>query len=187
MNPRRLYRCRHDRQLAGVAAGMAEYLELDPTLVRVLWILSAFVGGVTIVLYIVLAFVMPLEPGTMPAPGSWHDAGPAGGAPPTQAAGGDPTGDASGSVEDPGAGSPPDSGPTNLAWSAPGRDQRPDSGHGGRGGLVVGVMLVVFGTIAMANMLMPGWAVTGALAPAFLVALGVALLVGSARRTAHDR
>ncbi len=62
MNPRRLYRCRHDRQLAGVASGMAEYLGLDPTVVRILWILSVFFGGFTILLYIVLAFVMPLEP-----------------------------------------------------------------------------------------------------------------------------
>ena len=62
VNPRRLYRCRHDRQLAGVAAGMAEYLDLDPTLVRILWILSVFFGGFTILLYIVLAFVIPLEP-----------------------------------------------------------------------------------------------------------------------------
>ena len=82
MNPRRLYRCRRDRQLAGVAAGMAEYLELDPTLVRILWIVSAFFGGFTILLYIILAFVMPLEPGTMPGPESWHPAGPAWGAPP---------------------------------------------------------------------------------------------------------
>src|SRR5450759_597149 len=62
MKPRRLYRCRRDRQLAGVAAGMAEYFDLDPTVVRILWILSAFVGGFTILLYIILAFVVPLAP-----------------------------------------------------------------------------------------------------------------------------
>ena len=62
MNTRRLYRSRRDRQLAGVAGGMAEYLQVDPTLVRVLWILSFLLGGVGILLYIILAFVMPLEP-----------------------------------------------------------------------------------------------------------------------------
>lgn len=67
MNPRRLYRCRHDRQLAGVAAGMAEYLEIDPTVVRILWILSALFGGVTILLYVIFAFVIPLEPTTSPS------------------------------------------------------------------------------------------------------------------------
>lgn len=146
MNPRRLYRSRRDRQLAGVAAGMAEYLEIDPTLVRILWILSAFLGGFTILLYIIFAFVIPLDPAWMPA-------------------------------------SAPDGGAETPQWTAP--DQRPRT-RGGRGGLVVGVMLIVFGTIIMANMLMPGWAVTGALAPAFLVALGIALLVGSARRSTSE-
>src|SRR5262245_28984939 len=59
---RRLYRCRENRQLAGVAAGVAEYFGLDPTLVRVLWFLSIFVGGFSILLYIGLAIIVPLEP-----------------------------------------------------------------------------------------------------------------------------
>jgi phage shock protein C len=59
----RLYRCRHDRRLSGVAAGMAEFFELDPTLVRILWFLSIFVtGGLTILLYIGLALIVPNEP-----------------------------------------------------------------------------------------------------------------------------
>jgi phage shock protein C len=59
---RRLYRCRHDRRLAGVAAGVAEFFDLDPTLVRILWFLSIFVGGLGILLYIGLAIIVPLEP-----------------------------------------------------------------------------------------------------------------------------
>ena len=59
---RRLYRCRSNRVLAGVAGGVAEYFDLDPTLVRVLWFLSVFFGGVSLVLYIGLAIIMPLEP-----------------------------------------------------------------------------------------------------------------------------
>jgi phage shock protein C len=59
---RRLYRCRHDRRLAGVAAGVAEYFDVDPTLVRVLWFLTIFLGGVGLLLYIGLAIIVPLEP-----------------------------------------------------------------------------------------------------------------------------
>jgi len=176
VNPRRLYRSRRDRQLAGVAAGMAEYLEIDPTLVRILWILSVFLGGFTILLYIILAFVIPLDPGVMPAPGSWRaDAS-----------------EASGEAQDPGAGSPPEGGAgtsqwaATPAWTAPLAGQRPDDRRGGRGSLILGVLLVVFGTIAMANLLIPGWGVGGLLGPAFLVALGVALLVGAARRPASE-
>ena len=60
---RRLYRCRHDRRLAGVSSGLAEFFDLDPTLVRLLWFLSIFfTGGLSILLYIGLAFIVPDEP-----------------------------------------------------------------------------------------------------------------------------
>ena len=59
---RRLYRCRENRVLAGVAAGVAEFFGLDPTLVRVVWFLSIFAGGFTLLLYIALIFIVPNEP-----------------------------------------------------------------------------------------------------------------------------
>ncbi|HET7726623.1 MAG TPA: PspC domain-containing protein [Candidatus Limnocylindrales bacterium] len=59
---RSLYRCRHDRKLAGVASGVAEYFDLDPTIVRVVWFLSIFFGGLGIFLYIAMALIVPLEP-----------------------------------------------------------------------------------------------------------------------------
>ena len=59
---RRLYRCRENRVLAGVAGGIAVFFDLDPTLVRVLWFISIFFGGVTLALYIGLAIITPLEP-----------------------------------------------------------------------------------------------------------------------------
>ena len=59
---RRLYRCRDNRVLAGVASGVAEFFDLDPTLVRVVWFLSIFFGGVTLLIYIGLAIIVPLEP-----------------------------------------------------------------------------------------------------------------------------
>lgn len=48
--------------IAGVAAGVAEYFGLEPTLVRVLWFVSIFFGGIGLVLYVGLAIIMPLEP-----------------------------------------------------------------------------------------------------------------------------
>ena len=59
---RRLYRCRHDRRLAGVAGGVAEFFDLDPTLVRILFFLSIFLGGMGLLLYVGLAIIVPLEP-----------------------------------------------------------------------------------------------------------------------------
>ncbi|MBC7460841.1 MAG: PspC domain-containing protein [Thermoleophilia bacterium] len=59
---RKLYRfdTRDDSMVAGVAAGMAAYLNVDVTIVRVAWIILSFLtSGVAIALYIVLAFVLP--------------------------------------------------------------------------------------------------------------------------------
>ena len=190
MNPRRLYRSRRDRQLAGVAGGMAEYLEIDPTVVRILWILSVFLGGFTILLYIIMAFVVPLEPWPASPAGPWQAPGAPGTMPPTGEAGAESateSGTATGQAGATSTGAAP-AGPAwgaNPAWAAaaPGG---PDDRRPGRGGLIIGVMLIVFGAIAMANVLLPGWAIGLALGPAFLVALGIALLVGSARRTTSE-
>jgi phage shock protein C len=67
---KRLVRPRSNRKIAGVCAGLAEYFDLDVTLVRVLWLLvtifSAIVFG--IVGYIVAWIVMPEEPETLSVP-----------------------------------------------------------------------------------------------------------------------
>ena len=164
MNPRRLTRCRHDRQLAGVAAGMAEYLDLDPTVVRILWILSAFVGGFTILLYIILAFVMPLEP-VSPESGAFASTGFGAGATGTGVAG-----EVAGE-------------PTTTAWVAPAAAGHVHRSRGdGRWGLGLGIVLVVFGSIALVGSVVPGWLAGIALGPAFVVALGVGLLFVALRR-----
>jgi phage shock protein C len=59
---RRLYRCRDNRVIAGVAGGLAEYFDVDPSLVRLFWFLSIFVGGVGVLLYIAMWVIVPLEP-----------------------------------------------------------------------------------------------------------------------------
>lgn len=60
--PERLYRSRTERVLFGVAGGMARYFRLDPSIVRLLWVLLVLAGGAGILLYIVAAFVIPEEP-----------------------------------------------------------------------------------------------------------------------------
>ncbi len=56
---KQLRRSRHDRRLAGVCAGIAEYFGWDPTLVRVAWIVLTLMGGCGILLYLILWVVMP--------------------------------------------------------------------------------------------------------------------------------
>jgi phage shock protein PspC (stress-responsive transcriptional regulator) len=64
--PLRLERSNTNRVIAGVCGGIAEYLAVDVTLVRLAFVLMAFVGGVGLLAYIVLLILMPL-PGR-PAP-----------------------------------------------------------------------------------------------------------------------
>lgn len=59
---KRLYRSRSDRRIAGVCGGIADYLAVDPTIVRIIWVLLASIGGPGVVLYIILAAVIPEEP-----------------------------------------------------------------------------------------------------------------------------
>jgi phage shock protein C len=59
---KRLYRSRADRILGGVCGGLAEYLEVDPTVVRLLWVFSFFVFGFGLLLYIVALIIVPNNP-----------------------------------------------------------------------------------------------------------------------------
>lgn len=59
---KRLQRSRTDRSVAGVAGGLAEYFEVDPTLVRILFVVFTLVGGPGLLLYIIMWIVMPEAP-----------------------------------------------------------------------------------------------------------------------------
>jgi phage shock protein C len=59
---KRLYRSREERMLGGVCGGLAEYLSVDPTLIRILFIVFAFAGGPGLLAYIIMLFVVPEEP-----------------------------------------------------------------------------------------------------------------------------
>ncbi len=59
---RRLYRSQRDRMLGGVCGGLGEYLGLDPTIIRLIFILLAMLGGHGILLYLILWLVIPPAP-----------------------------------------------------------------------------------------------------------------------------
>lgn len=63
----KLSRSRTDRILFGVCGGLAKYFNVDPTIVRVIFILLVLTPGAGVLLYIVLAILMPLEPITAAA------------------------------------------------------------------------------------------------------------------------
>ena len=60
-NVRRLYRSTDDRMIAGVCSGLAEYIDIDPTIVRLLFVLGLLAGGATFWAYLVMMLVVPEE------------------------------------------------------------------------------------------------------------------------------
>ncbi len=60
---KRLYRSRADRMIGGVCGGLGEYLNLDPTLVRLMMVLLVFAHGIGIIAYIVAWIIMPERKG----------------------------------------------------------------------------------------------------------------------------
>jgi phage shock protein C len=146
---RRLYRCRENRVLAGVASGVAEFFDLDPTLVRVLWFISILFGGIGLVVYIGMAIIVPNEPLAIDGSGVVDHAA-------TTGEGGAPL--------------------------APEGHRHATHGDG-RGTMFVGLVLILFGGLALIDTLLPSWVDAGRyLIPAFVVGLGVLLVANAVRR-----
>ncbi len=65
---KKLYRSRQDRWFAGICGGLGRYFGVDPTLIRVLFVLFALVVGGGILAYLILWLIIPLEPEAGAAP-----------------------------------------------------------------------------------------------------------------------
>ncbi|NIW48273.1 MAG: PspC domain-containing protein [Gammaproteobacteria bacterium] len=59
---KRLYRSRSERMIAGVCGGIGEYFNIDPTLVRLLFVAFTLAGGSGVLAYIIFLVVVPEEP-----------------------------------------------------------------------------------------------------------------------------
>jgi phage shock protein C len=177
----RLYRSVTDRQIAGVAGGLAAWLGADPSVVRILWVVLAIVsGGIFVVVYIVMAIVVPL------APPGWtpRQAGPASGWGPQpgwgpQAAPGAP---APGGTWTAPPGTP--GVPAGASWpsdwaSRPAAESRPPDT--GRAGIVVGVILILLGAWFLIDQYVQvNWQLAW---PVVVIVLGGLLIAGAVRRS----
>ena len=63
MEQKKLTKSSENRMICGVCAGVGEYLGIDPTVVRLAWVLLTFVGAAGIIAYIIAAIVMPTDSG----------------------------------------------------------------------------------------------------------------------------
>ena len=152
----RLYRSPTDRVIAGVAGGLAVWLNLDPSLVRVAWVLLAILsGGIFVLVYIVMMIVVPLPPpGWLPqprAPGQWTGWSPSQPGPGAVPGWDSATAPSAGEPPQPGT-TPPPAGWTSqpaAGWTSqpPAWTPQPGAHQAGPGsaGIVVGAVLVLVG------------------------------------------
>ena len=66
MNGRKLYKIEHGKTVAGVCAGIAKFLNIDVTIIRLAWVLFTLAGGCGLIAYIIAALVMPNEEDVIP-------------------------------------------------------------------------------------------------------------------------
>ena len=153
----RLARSRGDRMIAGVAAGVARYLNIDPTIVRLAFVLLAL-SGPGFLFYPLLWLVMPEEPAATPGqPGGQVFVA---------------TGETQRLRLDPMTGAPGEPElevPINNVGGAPA-----GAPQAGRGGKLLGYMLLGLGAFITLQMIWPG--VAGLLFPAALIGAGFWLL-----------
>jgi len=62
MERKRLYRNVNDKMLCGVCSGLADYFNIDPTLVRLAWVVFCALGGSGLLAYIIMALIIPRQP-----------------------------------------------------------------------------------------------------------------------------
>ncbi len=171
----RLYRSRDDRMLAGVAGGLAELWDADPSVVRILWaVLVVLTGGIALVVYIVMAIVVPEEGAVGPGRGFAPSDAPPSGAPPN--------------------GTPPSGSPPSVAdWRSQRSAEREarrearrarratGAGSGGSASIVVGALLVILGAFFLVREYLPSidfdwvW-------PSALVLLGLLVIFNAVGR-----
>ena len=61
MNGKKLYRSDENKMLAGVCGGIAEYFGVDPTLIRLAWVVFSLLGGCGLLAYILAAIIIPRD------------------------------------------------------------------------------------------------------------------------------
>lgn len=197
MGTERLYRSRMERMVAGVAGGLSLYFGIDPTIIRLFFVLAAiFSGGLAILAYLALWVFVPEEPYSFGAPPPFGEAPSFSGAPASTSAA---TGAAEGTGQSSGFGGTSEPagvggrGPSEAGnpFSSPGSfgstdpfgspgpfgSRRFRGEFGRRRGSGFGWALVILGALILAsNLHLLSWLSMGVVWPLFLIGAGVLLL-----------
>lgn len=182
----RLYRSPDDRVIAGVAGGLATWLKIDPSLVRIAWVLLAiFTGGIFVLVYFVMMIVVPLPPAGW-VPQAQGTATP--GAVPGWSAGATPSSGPGPTPWGPGAapaGSPPPSwgqptSATGTPGPAPASPPAWNPAVAGNAGIVGGAILIILGVWFLVDQYIHiNWELVW---PVVVIVLGAVMIGVAARR-----
>ncbi|MDI7246837.1 MAG: PspC domain-containing protein [Bacillota bacterium] len=161
---RRLYRSKRECIIGGVAGGLAEYFDIDPTIIRILWVLLALADGIGVIAYIIAWIIIPADPHAEPSERFEKTEGIR-----------EEVIDRAKEVEARLKGETP-----QVGSRAAGREGTPSDDVTRRadsGAKLVGVILVCIGALFLARNFWP-WFNLGALWPIALVIAGILLLIG---------
>jgi len=193
----RLYRSRDDRVLAGVCGGVADWLDLDPSLVRIVFALLVITAGVGLLLYIIMAIVVPEEPDYFqvpPAPGAPMPGAAVADAAAPGSATNAPASDATAAIPLAGGSAPTAPGLQPGTWVTE-REARRAARHAarqqrrasrdGRAGMIFGAILVLIGAWFLVRRYIPSLD-SDFLGPIVLIAIGAIVLAGALGRNQDD-
>lgn len=153
METKRFYRSRSDRKIAGVAAGLGEYFDIDPLLMRLIFVILALAGGGGVLIYIILWIITPDKPFEFNQPLNQS------------------TMDNQQSTQQ-----NPSSSSNNPTPGDPLNKDRRDRRH--RGSVIGGLVLITLGVLFLADEFIPRISFSD-LWPIILVVIGVGLLITS--------
>jgi phage shock protein PspC (stress-responsive transcriptional regulator) len=143
--------------LFGVAGGMADWMDLDPSVVRLVWALLILAGGVGLLLYLIAAIVIPEAP--------------------FEASGASPAGTAA-----PGTAGAPTAGSDQTRWEAREARRAARRQNPGNAGMIFGLVLVIAGAWFLIDRYVPSLD-TSWFIPGVLIVVGIVLVAGAMGRT----
>lgn len=155
---KKLYRSNTDKMIGGVSGGIAEYFEIDPTIVRILFVLAVFFGGGGLIAYIILWIIVPEKPYVFPGMQQPHQENQNNSTQSSQST--ENKEQSSGSSNDP------------FNYAAFQQKQKSNTGS------VAGIVLVVIGALFLLNNFIPRFNF-GDFWPFILIAVGIALLLNA--------
>ncbi|MBI2869328.1 MAG: PspC domain-containing protein [Chloroflexi bacterium] len=156
---KRLYRNRTDRMVWGVCGGLARYFDIDPVIVRIVFVLLIFANGIGVLAYIILAIVVPLEGTKAATPGEA----------------------ARENIEEMKKTATELGEEVRSSLGRPDKAQETEVSHNRH--ILIGVVIIALGVIVLMGTLnLFWWFQLGYLWPLVLIAIGLVILLGARRR-----